>query len=139
MPHAGQRLVEGWVDFLNEGAPATASATLSPSFVDHDPVPGHEGTFAGTVRAAERLRSDELSVAFTLEDCFGHADRVAFRVSAFGTVRDDTGAAVEMFMLSCAGVFRIEDGLLRERWGAWAYLPVSRRDELVDGDIVLGG
>jgi ketosteroid isomerase-like protein len=123
-------LVESWLAFLNDGDVGHLAASHSPDFVDHDPFPGYPGTLDGTVAAAARLREGDVRLVFNLEDVVSAGDRVAYRVAGIGSVHDAAAGdeLLETFALGCVGIFRVQDGALRERWGTWAYMPIERRE-----------
>ena len=95
-------------------------------FVDHDPHPSFAGTIDGVINSTEMLRRDGLAVQFGLVDLFAVGDRIAYRVGAKGTQRNGAGISVEIFTLANTGIFRVEDGVLAERWGAWSYTQLGQ-------------
>jgi hypothetical protein len=119
-------LVQAWVDFLNGGSEEAMRRAHAVDFVDHDPHPSFAGTIDGVINSTEMLRRDGLAVQFGLVDLFAVGDRIAYRVGAKGTQRNGAGISVEIFTLANTGIFRVEDGVLAERWGAWSYTQLGQ-------------
>lgn len=131
-------LVERLVEVLNDGAPAMVLDILSPTFRDHDPltVPGvvtprlaGQGTRADVVELVSFLRRPDVDVRFTLEDVFGHDDRLGYRLYGDGLLHRPEADASELLppgklvggslhvAYSCVGIYRVAAGRLVERWG----------------------
>lgn len=129
-PDGGKYLITRYVDdVLNQRDADAVREIFSPAFVDHDPqLPGLVG-IRGVARFVEILRAPGFDVWFTLEDLVGEEDRVGYRLFAEGIVilpheslralrRSPNRQAGTVHMVTrSSGMYRIEDGKVREHWG----------------------
>jgi hypothetical protein len=121
-----QQLVERLVAVINTSALEALEELYSPSYLDHDPLPGQPAGLDGVRSGLAMLVSPEVTPRFHLEDCFAVGDRVAYRI--FGSWEAAPEFVFEAglgsrptLQLSGVGIFRCTQDRLAERWGRWEF------------------
>jgi steroid delta-isomerase-like uncharacterized protein len=118
----GKKAIERLLDAFSSGDFAGVEDALAPDFVNHGlpPVPGARGDRAGVVAAMRYLRSAFPDVRAEPVSLVQEGDRVGVHDQLVGTHRGDfrgvapTGREVRVDFIH---VFRVENGLIAERWG----------------------
>lgn len=113
------------MSFLNTGDRDLIQRCFAADYDDHDPIPGMPGGIDGVRSAAEMLGDHRLRVVFDLEDCLVDGDKVAYRISGYGSVASVEQAPADVFIVKGVGIFRVAGGLLSERWGSWSYQSIA--------------
>jgi hypothetical protein len=91
-----------------------------PSYLDHDPLPGQSEGRNGLYALAETLNSEEVRFQFWLEAITGDERYAGYHLFGTGEIRRQSYGVANLPTLAtveCTGLFRIERGLLAERWG----------------------
>lgn len=118
-------------DVLPAGDPAAARELVTPDFVDHDPLPGQPPGADAIEFVVSTLHGSWRDPRFTVHDLLAEGDRVVIRWTLRGTNigpmfgRPPTGEPAEQTAII---IFRIEDGRLAERWGAFSPPGSAGRD-----------
>jgi steroid delta-isomerase-like uncharacterized protein len=113
-------------DVIPSGDAAAMRALGAPDFLDHDPLPGQPTGADGAEYVVTTMHTAHPDLRFAIDDLIAEGDRVTIRWTLFGTNtgplagRPPTGQPVEV---SAIAIFRIADGLLRERWAGWKRSP----------------
>jgi len=113
-------------DVIPAGDAAAMRALVAPDFLDHDPLPGQPTGADGAEYVVTTMHTAHPDLRFAIDDLIAEGDRVTIRWTLFGTNtgplagRPPTGRPVEV---SAIAIFRIADGLLRERWAGWKRSP----------------
>ncbi len=93
---------------------------LDPGAVDHDPVPGSDGTIDALKAFLDRRRAAFPDFRYAIEDVIAEGDKVVGRLTMHGTHEGEflghapTGKPVEMKIIT---IVRIADGKIVEHWG----------------------
>jgi steroid delta-isomerase-like uncharacterized protein len=118
----GKTAIERLLDAFSSGDFDGVENALAPDFVNHGlpPVPDARGDRAGVVAAMRYLRSAFPDVRAEPVSLVEEGDRVGVHDQLVGTHRGDfrgvapTGREVRVDFIH---VFRVENGLIAERWG----------------------
>lgn len=118
---ANEALVTRYVqEVVNEGKLDVIDEIYAEDYLNHTTM--SVGTVAGRGAVAETVeqwRSAFPDLAVRIDDVISDADRVATRITVTGTHEGDwrglaaTGQSIEIRIIS---IFRIENGLIQERW-----------------------
>jgi steroid delta-isomerase-like uncharacterized protein len=122
-PAANKELVRHVFEDVIPAGDAEAMRTLFvDDFVDHDPLPGQPAGADGAIYVVRTMHGAHPDLRFTIDDLVAEGDRVVISWTLRGTNtgpmlgRPPTGEPVE---LAAMVIFRIEEGLIAERWAAW--------------------
>jgi steroid delta-isomerase-like uncharacterized protein len=113
-------------DVIPAGDATAMRALVAPDFLDHDPLPGQPDGADGAEYVVTTMHTAHPDLRFAIDDLIAEGDRVTIRWTLFGTNtgalagRPPTGQPVEV---SAIAIFRIADGLLKERWAGWKRKP----------------
>lgn len=125
---SARELVEAFVSEVLNGGRAEAVARLfSPAYRDHEPFLGVPPGRGGVVRLARFLSSEDVDLAFVLEESAAEGPLVAARIFGEGRVAGPLAgqlvppgrfsAAAVQVVVSTVSLFRVAGGLLVSRWG----------------------
>ena len=108
-------------EVFSRGDLDVADSLLAADCVDHNPPgPGFSPGREGVKQVVTMLRAAVPDLKVTVEDQIAEGDKVASRLTVRGTQQGElmsvppTGKSITVGLVD---IFRIEDGLILERWG----------------------
>jgi hypothetical protein len=117
-------LLDSWVEILNEGDLGAIPETFTPDFVDHHPpLGGQDQSLQGVADLVRTLHQEHNDMHFVLEDAFGAASRLGYRLFGEGVMQvgfvglDMKRPHLIHFQVTAVGIFEVRDGRLSQRWG----------------------
>lgn len=117
-----RQLVREHIRAFNQGDIEAFVATMSVGAVNHTAIPEAQGRDGARV-IAKKLRAAFPDMTMTIDDMICEGSKVACRLTVTGTntgalefVRRPLPATGRAFTTTHIHVFRIEDGLIVERW-----------------------
>ena len=137
MSEANKSVVrEFFEEVVNAGNLDRADELVSPSYIEHQELPGGEGRQGIEVAKGflSLMRGAFPDFRFEVEDLIAEGDKVAARVIVSGThLGEMMGLAPTGKRVSTSGieVFRFEDGKMAEHWAAFEALDMLQQIGMV--------
>lgn len=116
-PRAKELLQTCVDELLNLERMELVAQLFSPTFVDHDPLPGGRPDRRGLERALSDLFASAARIRFTLEAAVSEDDLVAYRLFGQGSSPKDLFDTEAVVLYECTGMYRVREGRFTERWG----------------------